>query len=67
MFDLELRDWLAGQAMTGLLTGPNAPKKSKTESSEQYAVRVAEEAYLLADAMVKTRSEQELGAESGER
>jgi hypothetical protein len=37
--DLELLDWFAGQALQGLLAGPNAPKKSGTESSGQYAVR----------------------------
>ncbi|HYT88578.1 MAG TPA: hypothetical protein VEL76_07705 [Gemmataceae bacterium] len=51
--DRELRDWFAGQALKGLLAGPNAPKKSKAEATEQYAVRVAEEAYLFADAMMQ--------------
>jgi hypothetical protein len=49
---LELRDWFAGQALAGLLAGPSAPKKSKAESAEQYAARVAEEAYLFADALL---------------
>lgn len=34
-----LRDWFAGQALQGLLAGPNAPKKSRAESPDQYAVR----------------------------
>ena len=51
----DLRDWFAGQALEGLLAGPNAPKKSGTESAEQYAHRVAEEAYLFADAMLQKR------------
>ena len=51
--DMDLRDWFAGQALKGLLAGPNAPKKSKSEASAQYAVRVAEEAYLFADAMLE--------------
>jgi hypothetical protein len=55
--ELDLRDWFAGHALEGLLAGPNAPKKSRTESSEQYANRVAEEAYLFADAMMRRRSE----------
>jgi hypothetical protein len=51
--ELSLRDWFAGRALQGLLAGPNAPKKSGAESSEQYAVRLAEEAYLLAEAMMR--------------
>jgi hypothetical protein len=51
----DLRDWFAGQALEGLLSGPNAPKKSGAESAEQYAHRVAEEAYLFADAMLQKR------------
>ena len=43
--DLDLRDWLAGQALNGLLSGDNAPKKSGAESTEQYAtyLRLAHE------------------------
>jgi hypothetical protein len=48
---MSLRDWFAGQALAGLLAGPSAPKKSKAETPAQYATRVAEEAYLFADAM----------------
>jgi hypothetical protein len=55
--DLELLDYLAAKALVGLLAGPNAPKKSGAESPEQYAVRVAEEAYLFANAMIKARQE----------
>lgn len=51
----KLRDWLAAQALNGLLAGPNLPKKSGAESPEQYAVRVAEEAYLFADAMLREK------------
>jgi hypothetical protein len=50
-----LRDELAGQALGGLLAGPNAPKRSKSESPQQYALRLAEEAYLYAEAMLKKR------------
>jgi hypothetical protein len=53
---MELRDWFAGQALAGLLAGPNAPKKSRSESAEQYAVRVAEEAYLFAEALMQERA-----------
>jgi len=51
--DMDLRDWFAGQALKGLLAGPSAPKKSKAEAPAQYAIRVAEEAYLFADAMMQ--------------
>jgi hypothetical protein len=50
---MDLRDWFAGHALQGLLAGPNAPKKSRAESPDQYAERVAEEAYLFADAMMR--------------
>jgi hypothetical protein len=65
---MELRDWFAGQALNGLLAGPNAPKKSGAESPQQYAVRVAEEAYLFADALLAARvreTEPEEGAGAG--
>jgi hypothetical protein len=54
--EMELRDWFAGQALAGLLAGPNAPKKSRAESAEQYAVRLAEEAYLFAEALMQERA-----------
>jgi hypothetical protein len=52
---MELRDWFAGQALQGLLAGPNAPRPSKSESGEPYAGRLAEEAYLIADALLGRR------------
>jgi hypothetical protein len=52
---MDLRDWFAGQALKGLLSGPSAPKKSGAESQEQYATRVAGEAYLFADAMLRAK------------
>src|SRR5262249_29401991 len=55
MNEIDLRDAFAGHALQGLLAGPNAPKKSHTESPEQYAERVAVEAFLLADAMLRQR------------
>jgi hypothetical protein len=54
--DIELRDWFAGRALEGLLAGVNAPKKSKSETAEQYAARCAEEAYLFSDAMMQRRN-----------
>jgi hypothetical protein len=55
---MDLRDWFAGQALNGLLSGPNAPKKSRNESAGQYATRVAEEAYLFAEAMLQEKAKQ---------
>jgi hypothetical protein len=54
-----LRDWFAGQALSGLPAGVNAPKKSAAESSDQYALREAEEVYLFADAMLKGATKRE--------
>jgi hypothetical protein len=54
--EMDLRDWFAGHALEGLLAGPNAPKKSAAESPDQYAVRVAEEAYMFADAMMREQA-----------
>jgi hypothetical protein len=54
-----LRDWFAGQALCGLLAGVNVPKKSAAESSDHYALRVAVEAYLFADAMLKEATKRE--------
>jgi hypothetical protein len=49
------RDWVAGLTLQGLLAGPNAPKKSGAESPAQYAQRVAEEAFLFADAFLEVK------------
>ncbi|HEY7424346.1 MAG TPA: hypothetical protein VH682_08975 [Gemmataceae bacterium] len=54
--EMDLRDWFAGHALEGLLAGPNVPKKSAAESPDQYAVRVAEEAYMFADAMMREQA-----------
>lgn len=54
--EMDLRDWFAGHALQGLLAGPNAPKKSASESPDQYAGRVAGEAYQFADAMLREQA-----------
>jgi hypothetical protein len=56
---LDLRDWFAGQALKGLLAGVNVPKKSGSESPEAYALRVAAEAYLFAEAMLRERTRED--------
>lgn len=64
--DLQLLDWFAGHALQGLLAGPSAPKKSGSESPEQYALRVAEEAYTFAAAMLRARTDHNTPPEQGE-
>ncbi len=59
MSDPDLRDVFAGYALQGLLAGPNSPKKSHVESTEQYAERVAAEAFVIADAMLRQRQRDE--------
>lgn len=57
MNDLDQLDVFAGYALQGLLAGLNLPKKSHNESTEQYADRVAAEAYAYAEAMLRWRSQ----------
>src|SRR5437588_3269783 len=52
--DLELRDWFAGQALTGILMNPNTPRP-ETYPFEQHAASLAEQAYAYANAMAKER------------
>jgi len=47
---LSVRDWFAGQALAGYCTRYNQPNNGVPES-------VAEDAYTLADAMLKARGE----------
>jgi hypothetical protein len=62
---MDLRDWFAGQALKGLLGGVNAPKKSGSESPDQYAARVAAEAYLFAEAMIRERTREDAAEPGG--
>jgi hypothetical protein len=52
--DLDLRDWLAGQALAGILMHPSTPTAGDTPL-EQHALSLAEQAYIYADAMMKER------------
>ena|SRR5579885_1300492 len=52
--NIELRDWLAGQALAGILANPNAPKVESLPF-EQHADSLAEQAYAYADAMLRRR------------
>jgi len=51
--DLELYDWFAGQALAGILANSHYPPQGSGEPLDQYAARVTDLAYRLAEAMVK--------------
>jgi hypothetical protein len=51
--DMHKREWLAGQAMTALLAHPTRMVKTEKETEDQFAHRVAVQAYLYADAMIQ--------------
>ena len=48
---MTLRDWFAGQAMQGLIASPRGPANGGTVTDSW----VAENAYIVADAMLKAR------------
>jgi hypothetical protein len=53
MKDFDLRDWFAGQALGGILANPQYPPQSSGEPFDQYAARVTDSAYRLAEAMLR--------------
>jgi hypothetical protein len=53
--ELELRDWLAGQALTGILMSPNTPRPGESPL-EVHTAALAEQAYAYADAMLAERA-----------
>jgi hypothetical protein len=53
MKDVELRDWFAGQALGGILASAHYPPQSSGEPLDQFAGRVTDLAYRLAEAMMK--------------
>ena len=50
--DMDLRDWFAGQALTGILANAEFPKQGSGEPVSQYAARITDTAYRLGEAMV---------------
>jgi hypothetical protein len=60
MSNIELRDYLAGQALQALLQGDAmafAPSMSSPEQRTARARDLAQTAYVVADAMVATRAQ----------
>jgi hypothetical protein len=53
MKDLELRDWFAGQALAGILANAHFPPQGSGEPFDQFAARVTDSAYRIAEAMMK--------------
>jgi hypothetical protein len=53
MRDMELRDWFAGQALAGILSNAQYPPQSSGEPFDQFAARVTDTAYRIAEAMMK--------------
>jgi hypothetical protein len=51
--EMDQRQWFAGQALAGLLADDHYPSQGSGEPFEQYAVRLSDTAYRLADAMVQ--------------
>jgi hypothetical protein len=52
--EVELRDWLAGQALTGILMSGTTPRAGESPLDE-HAASLAEQAYAYADAMLAER------------
>jgi len=53
MKDMDLRHWFAGQALEGLLANEHYPSQGSGEPADQFAARVTDIAYRIADAMVQ--------------
>jgi hypothetical protein len=60
--NLELRDWLAGQALVGILMNPSTPRAGESPL-EEHADALAEQAYAYADAMLKRSGTRPAGGE----
>ena len=50
---MSLRDWFAGQALAGMLSGPDSPP---AETWEEMVQHISATAYDYADAMIAARS-----------
>jgi hypothetical protein len=53
MKDMDLRDWFAGKALGGILANAHFPQQGSGEPFDQFAARVTDSAYRIAEAMLK--------------
>ena len=53
MNDMELLDWFAGQALGGILANTHFPTQGSGEPFDQFAARLTDSAYRIAEAMVR--------------
>lgn len=49
---IELREWFAGQALGGILANAHFPAQGTGEPFDQFAGRVTDSAYRIAEAMM---------------
>lgn len=52
---VSLRDWFAGEFVSGYFAGKNVPARGSIKEGQNLGEWVAEQAYALADAMLKAR------------
>lgn len=52
MKHIELLDWFAGQALAGILASSHYPTQSSGEPFGQFAAKVTDKAYAIAEAMM---------------
>ena len=50
---MTLRDWFAGQALAGILSSSHYPPQGLGEALDQFAAKVTDTAYHIAEAMMK--------------
>jgi len=53
MKDMGLQDWFAGQALAGILANAQFPRQGSGEPFDQFAARLTDSAYRIAEAMTK--------------
>ena len=53
---MSLRDYFAGEALDGMIYGPNTPRDPDIMPLDEEAKRIAKMSYMVADAMLKERS-----------
>ncbi len=49
---IELRDWFEGQALAGILSSSHYPPQGSGEPFDQFAGRVTDSAYRIAESMM---------------